>query len=520
MTWSDGVAANATDLAWSIQQMYANYSWTAGSLLSYLRLLKGSPQQAVKALNSSVVEVVLKKPFSLLGDIIGTENTPNFTPYHIWKKWINGTKAPGNLFGTLAGAGPYYVSNFHQGDQKLVMLANNYSTPWGHPINAGHPYFNKVVTQLVPSSGSLATLLLGGQIDAAPIAPSDVAAFVNNPSFKVAATPGTGLWYIEFPQRHYPYNMSAFRHALAYAIDTNKLVGSALDGYGTVGNSAFIPASSPEFNSSVPAYSYNVTVAKNLLKGIGFKTGSDGFLTFPNGTAFQPKVYAPSEQTPIVLAGTLIVQYLQAVGINAQLRALPQATMTPLWYKGENMYLYEQNFGYPNSELLTDGSFYSYATVAGPAPGNHSIEDPKVFAGYNNTVAKLTQSTSPQQILSYEKQIQGIIANYLPSIPLFYPSFIWAYNSQHVAGWPAPPGSFEVPGAVFNMTALATISPPGAITTQSTQTTSSTSIASSSSTAGGATGVSSDTLIIAVAIVVAAVIIVAGATLMRRRPKQ
>ena len=47
MTWSDDVPANATDLAYSIQQMFANYSWAAGSLLTYIGLLNGSPQTAI-----------------------------------------------------------------------------------------------------------------------------------------------------------------------------------------------------------------------------------------------------------------------------------------------------------------------------------------------------------------------------------------------------------------------------------------------------------------------------------------
>ena len=218
MTWADGVPANATDLAWDVQQMFSSYSWGAGSLYGYLSLLNGTPQQAVTAVNASVVSVKLKQPFSLLGDIIGTEDTPNFTPYHIWKNWINGTTAPGSLFKTLYGVGPYYVSNYHQGDMKIVMLPNPYPSPFAPASNGGHPYFSQIVTQLVPTSSSLAELLLGGQIDAAPVAPSDVAGLLSSNNIKVQATPGTGVWYIEFPSAHYPYNVADFRKAMMYAI--------------------------------------------------------------------------------------------------------------------------------------------------------------------------------------------------------------------------------------------------------------------------------------------------------------
>lgn len=490
MTWSDGVPVNATDLTWSIQQMFSSYSWGAGSLAGYASLLAGTPQQAVKNYNSTTTEVILNQPFSLLGDIIGTEDTPNLTPEHVWSSLINDTTAPGTFFGeNIVGAGPYYVSDYTQGAQDLVMLPNTYGSPWASASNDYQPYYSKIVTELVPSSTSLASLLLAGTVDAASVQPSDVAGLLSNPNIKVEATNSTGLWYIEFPSGHYPYNETDFRQALAYAIDTPSLVQNALAGYGTIGNYAFIPSGSPGYNTSIPTYTYNVNESEALLQSSGLKMGSNGFYNFPNGTAFQPLVYVPAEDTQIVLAGTLVVQDLQAVGIDAQLRSIAGASESSVWYQGSNMYFEFQNFGYPNSELLTDQSFYSYFFSAGPEAGQTAFASTAVAAEYNATVAALEKATTPQQVESYEEQIEGLIANYVPSIPLFYPDIIWAYNTQAVAGWPQTPSSFELPGLVFNLTALATIHPPSlsvstasassSATTPTTSTTSSTSSSSS-----------------------------------------
>ena len=509
LTWSDGVAVNSTDLTYTIQLMFSSFSWGAGSLAGYASLLNGTPQQAVRNYNSTATEVILKAPFSILGDIIGTEDTPNLVPASIWSHWINATTAPGTLFGTLVGAGPYYISNFAQGDTNVVILPNQYGTPWGSSSNDGEPYFSQIVTELVPSSTSIAGLLLDGQVDAASVAPSDVAGLLNNPNIKVEAAPSTGLWYIEFPSTHYPYNMTDFRQAMAYAINTQSLVQNALAGYGTVANAAFIPANSPGFNTSIPSYSYNNNTAMTLLGDMGLKMGSNGFYTFPNGTAFAPDVYVPAEQTPIVLAGTLVVQDLQAVGIDAQLRTIAGATMSSVYYQGENMYFEEQNFGYPNSELLTDQSFYSYFYSAGPEPGQQAFANPAVGAEYNATVSALESSTSAAQVQSLEQKIQGIVADYLPSIPLFYPDIIWAYNTQDVQGWPQAPSSFELPGLVFNLTALSAIHPPS---TATSTTTSSSSTTSSSISLSAAYGVA----VLAVAVVITAI---AGIT-SRRRSKQ
>jgi ABC-type transport system substrate-binding protein len=517
MTWSDGVPANATDLAFSIRTMYTSFKWGfSGSLSGYASLLSGTPQNSVKVDNASVVEVDLRQPFGLLGDIIGTENTPNFTPYHVWGKNFNDTKAPGPNLGTVPGVGPFFVSSYHQGDQQMVLLPNPSGTPWGGD-SQGKPFLNKIVVSLVPSSSSLALLLQGGQVDAAQLSPGDVAGLLSNPNIQVAATPGTGLWYIEFPIEHYPYNVDAFRHALAYAIDKNALVTNALAGYGTAATSAFIPASnSPEYNSSVPQYSLNVNTTKQLLQSIGFKLGSDGFFSLPNGTKFQPPIYVPAENTPIVLAGDLVARNLQAAGINAQLRTIATTSMTSVWYQGINMYFENQNFGYPNSELLTDQSFYSFFSTAGPTHG-HAFADKKVSKAYNSTVTALEASGSQQTRYGMEQKIQGIIGSYLPSIPLFYPNFIWGFNKAKFAGWPTPPSSIEVPGAVFNLTALSSIHLAGPAVNTTSSAIISTSVGSTSTSAP--TGGTDLTLLyVGIVVVVIVAIGVIAVAARRKRP--
>jgi len=457
MTWSDGVSANATDLAFSLISMFTTYAWGgAGSLTGYASLLNGNASQAVKVDNASVVEVDFKQPFGLFGDIAGTENTPNFTPEHIWSSLLNQSAAPPLNFGTIVGAGPFYISNFHQGDQQITLLPNTYGTPWGGN-SKGVPYLSQIDVQLVPSTSSLALLLESGQIDAAQLAPSDVAGVLSNPNLQVSATNGTGLWYVEFPEETYPYNMTAFRQAMMYGIDRNALVQSALAGYGSIGTSAFIPpTTSPEYNSSVPAYNFNPNMSTALLQSLGFKMGSNGYYNLPNGSAFAPPVYVPTEETEIVLAGTLIVRDLNAIGIDAQLRPIATTSMSSVWYQGINMYLEEQNFGYPNSELLTDESFYSYYTTAGPTQ-TYAFANATVANEYNATVAQLEAAGNQSQRYQLEQKIEGIVANDLPSIPLFYPDFIWGFNKAKFGGWPTAPSSFELPGAVFNLTALADV---------------------------------------------------------------
>ena len=117
MTWSDGVPANATDLAFSLQVMFSSYPKWGGStsLSGYASLLNGNITNAIKIDNSSVVEVDFKQPFGLFGDIAGTENTPNFTPGTHLVNLINNTAAPPVNFGTVVGDGSVLRLKFPSG---------------------------------------------------------------------------------------------------------------------------------------------------------------------------------------------------------------------------------------------------------------------------------------------------------------------------------------------------------------------------------------------------------------------
>ncbi len=456
MTWSDGVPVNSTDLAYSLKLMFSTFTWGAGSLSLYSSYLAGSIDSSIKPVNATVVEVDLNQPFGTLGDIVGAENTPNLVPYHVWNTYIMNGTAPGPNFGTLVSAGAYYVSNYTQGDSQVVLLPNTYGSPFGGD-EKGVPYLDKVVVLLVPTTADLSLMLKGGQIDAAPVSPSDVAGLTSNPNFKATYGPTPDTWNLEYPVWNYPYNMSDFRKAMAYSINKTDLVQTALAGYGSPGNSGYIPwENSPEFNSSVPQYDYNPQMAQQLLGSLpGWTKGSDGFWKLPDGTTFTPTVYAPAEAQPIVTAGNRLVQYFRAVGIDAQVQSIATTSMSTIWAKGTNMYFHEQNYGYPNSELLFDYSFDGFGT--GPPLTQPVFWPTSVGTEYNATLKQLVSEGTATGRAQLMQKLQSIVAETLPSLTLFYVDSVWVYNTASFGGWPSPPSTMDWPGGMFNMTALASI---------------------------------------------------------------
>jgi peptide/nickel transport system substrate-binding protein len=349
----------------------------------------------------------------------------------------------------------YYISNYHLGDTQVTLLPNPYGSPFGGD-RKGIPYLDKVVVQLVPTTQSMSLLLKEGQIDAAPVPPTDVAGLTSNPRFKVTYGPLSDTWLLEYPVFNYPYNMSAYRKALAYAINRTGLVQTALAGYGVPGSQGYLqPTNSPNYNPNVPSYDYNPRMAERLLSSLNWTKHSDGFYYLLDGSPFTPTIYAPAENQPIVTTANRIAEDLRAVGINARAQPIALTSMVTIWDKGTNMWLYLQSYGYPWSELLYDFSFDGFAT--GPPMMQPAFWPTSVETQYNRTLAQLNLQGTAAGRSQYMRQLQSIIAENLPSITLFYDDSVWVYNTQKLGGWPTTPSMMDWPGGMFNQTALASI---------------------------------------------------------------
>ena len=78
----------------------------------------------------------------------------------------------------------------------------------------------------------------------------------------------------------------AFRHALGYALDNERLVESAYQGAAVPGDT-FIPSAYGSFRWEPPeeeAFTFDLDKAGELLDEAGYEVGSDGLRTMPDGS--------------------------------------------------------------------------------------------------------------------------------------------------------------------------------------------------------------------------------------------
>jgi len=183
-------------------------------------------------------------------------------------------------------------------------------------------------------------------------------------------------------------------------------------------------------------FSYNPVKAKQILTAAGYKMGSNGYFTAPDGSKISLTIAVPSGWSDWMQAIQMISDSAKKVGIK----------ITPI-YPDFNTYQTNRNTGHfdlviDNTPQLSDTPF-TYYNYLFHLPILSSMTNFN-FERYSNPAAwKLVQqldNTPKSDIATMKKivsQLQKISMQQLPEIPLWY-NGIWSQASNQVwTNWPA-----------------------------------------------------------------------------------
>jgi peptide/nickel transport system substrate-binding protein len=432
--WSDGQPFSADDVAYTFNAMKTDKAIDLNALWK----ADGGPLTDV-ALKGNQVVLTFSGPsqpyFYLVAD-----QTP-IVPKHIWSA-LDQSKLHSYTDTHPVGTGPYLVSNCAPQNIKYLNNPNYWQSSSGHPVPAvkevDYPAFlSNTQANLVLSQGGAQW---GGQY------------VPNIQSFYVSKDPAhRHYWFAPvlnvslFPNLTNPVlSQLPVRQAISEAIDRATVSRLGESGYQAPANQTgvVLPTFSSWSDSSLTQTTYSAAKAEQTLTSAGFTKGSDGIFKDKTGTplAFTIKTIAGYSDWDSSLQ--LITQELKAAGIKVTVQ-------------DENTTSYTTDLQGGHFQLAYGGSG-GPAPSPGPSPyyelrgllfsGNigstnyERFKSPSTDALFNQYAA-----ASPAQQVAIVHQIQKVMVDQIPLIPVTEGVDWYQYDTSHFAGWPTQSNPYAQP---------------------------------------------------------------------------
>lgn len=425
--WHDGQPLTVEDVAFTF-----NYAKTVPFTSPVIRGLEFLGES--KVLNDHQVQIGLTRPYSAFLSTLG--GAQPILPKHIWEKVTDALKftAPE----AVVGSGPYKLTSYDKTTGAYLYEVNpNF---W-----LGMPAVRRI--ELVPVADELLALSQG-TLDAAGspnegILDEVLVQFQKEPYAMVTAP---GEWN---PDIHFnltkgaPYDNVNFRRAMAYAIDRTEFVKRILQGKGDPGNMGWLAYSNPYYNPNVEQYKYDLAKAKALLDDAGYKdVNGDGNRETPDGKPLNLPIIFPSPA--YVRVAELIRDLLKAAGIAVTLKPTDSATMDALTAAG-NYELAITNYGGLGADPEFMRQIFSSKSPSKSFQRVQGYANPRFDDLAEQQVSALDEAKRKALIF----EMQAILAQDVPVIPLYYPTRYQIYRKSVYDAWYFTPGGIgaQVPVA-------------------------------------------------------------------------
>jgi peptide/nickel transport system substrate-binding protein len=419
--WQDGQPLTAEDVKFSFDYL------TTGPAASVSRLLGGLDLKEVVVEPPNVVVIRLNTPSAVFEEDVAMRLF--VIPRHIWSAVTDPAKFRGP--GAAMGSGPYKLESVDEAAGSYLYTANE-------SFFLGPPYVKRL--EFVPAPDELLALQRG-ELDAAelleePAPEEQLKAFESDRRFTKLEGSFDFLVALHVNlSKGFPWDRKEFRQAIAYALDRKDMVSRLLQGRGAPGSVGGLTPDHPFLAPDLPTYDRDVTRARSLLDALGLRdTNGDGLRELPDGARFVQELQTNSRFTP--KSAELVKEYLREAGIDVRVQVLdPAAADTSAGQGNYTMALVGYGGMAGDPDQLLRGRF-----AASPKSTSFTRA-----IGYSNpavTEAADRQLTTldPEQRKPLVHQIQRIVAEDVPIIPLYLPRRMSFYKAGVFDGWYYTPG--------------------------------------------------------------------------------
>jgi ABC-type transport system substrate-binding protein len=313
------------------------------------------------------------------------------------------------------------------------MLASAATVPGG--AKSG-PYVNKIVFKVITGADQEVLSLLNSQIDliGEMVEPQFLASLQAADNIHVVNVPRNGYGFITMKCDKYPFNITGFRRALAFAIDKNAISDEVWAGLSQPQDSC-VPRVNPYTIEGSMPYTYyesNMPLASQLLNQSGFyDTNADGWREAPNGAVFKPVVVCSGSTAIAVSTATIVVNTLKALHINAILNT---GDFNTFYIAAEHHEDYDILF-HGLSFTTYDVDWLGYMFWSGYAHEPFQNEPCWSNATYDSWRDQLLHSTNYTLVYQAAQEMQKIWIYNCPEIILYENTLLSAYRTDQYEGY-------------------------------------------------------------------------------------
>lgn len=407
--WSDGTPFTANDVKFTFDYEQKNVPVSGG--------IESGIVDNVQVVDSNTVRFVLSQPVStFLYKLTGFK----IIPEHIYKN----VSDPASFLDSEAvtGTGPFILDEYNKEHGTYRFVANE--NFWGSKTAVKSVEF-------IPVSDSLVAFEQG-EIDFTSISPDTLDRFKSDPDVRIVQQPAFWGYQFYFNMKKCPeLNDSRIRQSFAYAINRDELVEKIARGAGKAGKMGILPEDHVWYNSDQPKYDYNPDKAIALLEEAGWTdTDGDG-IRDKNGEKLS---YVLSLGSGEVRIGELIKERLSEVGIDVQVKALESKSR-------------DANLKNGDFELVISGfggwgqdADYLRTRYCDTGSGPVSVSSGAAVYGYHNDTLNALGTQELQELNDDKRKeivynMQTVLANDVPAMPLYYTTSYDAWHISKYDGW-------------------------------------------------------------------------------------
>lgn len=306
------------------------------------------------------------------------------------------------------GTGPYVFKEWNSGESIILQRNDDY---WGEPGAMGTLKF-VVMTEANSRTIALET----GEVDInANPAAIDLSRFESDPNITVYSVPSTQVNYFSVNTALTPTNDINVRKAIAHAINKQDLIDVALEGRG-VPMSTIVGSGQQYSDTGIPGYGYDLEKARDYLTDAGYPDGFD--LTI-------------SIRSSNLTVAEVIQAQLGQIGIRVKIDQREGAAYTDLAMDGK---MQATCSAWQPATSDADNPLRNLLYSKSKASSNDSRYNSSEF---DELLDRAIQETDPEKAQELYSEIQQLVYEDAPLIPLYSPNWTIAANI-HVKGVTIP----------------------------------------------------------------------------------